>query len=440
LQRASEQRGITVPLTAALIFTLLAMAALAIDVGIAYTARSSIQHAADSAALAGAFTFVNQQDQASAVDPAQAAREAAAAVANSNYVLGQSLGASAAPVSGTIVVAAPCTTMDDNRVCVDPANRRVTVKIMVPLGTYFASIWPSFGLLDVRAAATAEAAAHASGSHCMKPLLIANTAMNAPSGGDGGSNNSGSNVSGGGNNGNGNGGGGNGIGNACSNRQTFFDPITKQPTKWARDRIGSSFTISPVGSFTGRDGKDGNGDDDGNVAPNQYYGLNYGGGAGQESGYSCGIQHCLNDDRCKYEIDPRLFSNFTAGCMGADAPKLQTLLSVDPAVTRSAFQQLQGDTPDRFFGVGNYGQDASSASDTSSSVLTVPVWDNCNPAYPIAAGVQTYPVAGMVQLFLETPDTNGNIVAHLVGFTDCDSNTSGTGPGAIPVRLVNTTQ
>ena len=435
LQRASEQRGITVPLTAALILTLLAMAALAIDVGIAYSAGSSVQHAADSAALAGAFTFVNQQDQQYAADPTQAARDAAAAVANSNYVLGQSLGSSSTPVKSDTVVAPPCTSMDDNTVCVDPGNRRVTVRVMVPLGTYFASIWPSFGLLNVRAVATAEAAAHASGSHCMKPLLIPNTALNAPTN----NNNSGP----GNNNDGGNNGGGNGIGNACSSGHTFFDPVTKQPTQWAKAKIGSTFTISPIGSFTGKDGKDGDGDEDGNVAPNQYYALNFGG----PNAYKCGIQHCLNaaqaDPSCQDQINPELFSGvpagFTAGCAGS--PNLQTLVNVDTAATRSAFQQLKGSKPDTFIGVGNYqnGQDSSIASDTSSSVVTLPVWNNCDPAYPIKAGVQQYPTAGMVQLFLETPDVNGNIVAHLVGFADCDTNPSGTGPGAIPVRLVNTT-
>jgi Flp pilus assembly protein TadG len=420
---ASTQRGITVPLMAAFIFTLLAMAALAVDVGIAYTARTSIQHATDAAALAGAFTFVNQQNAVNAVDPTQAAREAAAAVANSNFVLGQSLGKSPTPVSNATIVAPPCTTMPDNTVCVDPASRRVTVKVMVPMGTYFASIWPSFGLLNVRATSAAEAAPHAAGSHCMKPLLIPNTAMNGTSVGSSGSGSGGSGSS--------------AISAACLRQQTFFDPITKQATPWAVAKIGSTFTISPIGSDheDGDDhgGEGGGGGGDG-FAPNQYYGLDYGGGT---SGYSCGIQHCLNDPACSDQIDPTLFSNFTAGCTGAT--NLKTLLA-DPSITRSAFQQLQGSPPDRFFGVANYGPDPNSASDTSTSVVTLPVWDNCDPHFPIAKGVQQYPVSGMVQLFLETPDNNGNIVAHLVGFADCDTNGTGTGPGGIPVRLVNTAQ
>jgi Flp pilus assembly protein TadG len=409
-RRARKARGITVPMTAAFVVTLFAMAALAVDFGVAYTARASVQHAADAAALAGAFTFVNQQN---ADDPAQAARDAAAAVANTSYVLGQQVGRSATPVDGGALVPAPCTTLPDNTVCVDSGNRRVVVKILVPVSTYFASIWPSFGLLNVRALATAEAAPHAAGTRCMKPIYMPNTAMNPPNGGhDGG----------------GGGGGNNGVSDACSRNQVFFDPVTLRPTAWAQSKLGTSFTLSAVGS----DRHDGEGEDHGN-GPNQYLPLNFGNGT---AGYSCGISHCLNDSACSGSIDPSLFPNSVAGCIGAN--NLKTLSSVDPSVTRSAFQDLQGGNPDRFFEVGSYGANIDNAADTSVSVITVPVWNNCDPRYPIANGVQTYPVAGMVQIFADPPDSNGNLTAHLVGFADCDANSNGTGPGAIPVRLVNT--
>lgn len=400
-----RERGITVPLTAAFIFALLAVAALAVDIGIAYTARASVQHAADAAALAGAFTFVNQQN---AADPAQAARNDAAAVANTNFVLGQQIGSSANPIDGTVAAVAPCTDLSDNTVCVDAANRRVTVKVMVPLSTYFASIWPSFGLLTVRAAATAEAGAGATGSHCMKPLYIPNTAM-APVNNDGD-------------------GGNNSISNACSNKLTFFDPVTLQPTAWAQSKVGTSFTISPVGSSSGHDG------DNNGPQANQYYPLNFGNGT---AGYSCGIQHCLNDPQCSGAVDPSLFSNYVAGCSSPSS--LTTMVNVDPKITRNALKQLQGQPPDKFFGVGDYGADVSSVSDTSNSVVTLPVWNNCDPNYPIVNSVKNYPPSGMVQLFLDQPDGSGTMTAHLVGFANCDNNGSGTGTGGIPVRLVHTT-
>jgi uncharacterized membrane protein len=44
-------------MTALFIVVLFAFAALAVDAGVLYTARTSAQHAADAAALAGASTF-----------------------------------------------------------------------------------------------------------------------------------------------------------------------------------------------------------------------------------------------------------------------------------------------------------------------------------------------------------------------------------------------
>src|SRR5262249_26522906 len=52
------QRGVSFLLVVAGMFSILAMAALAVDVVIIYTARSEAQKAADAAALAGAKMFV----------------------------------------------------------------------------------------------------------------------------------------------------------------------------------------------------------------------------------------------------------------------------------------------------------------------------------------------------------------------------------------------
>ncbi len=47
-----SERGVTLPLTALFLVVLFVFAALAIDLGIAFTARTSAQHVADAAALA----------------------------------------------------------------------------------------------------------------------------------------------------------------------------------------------------------------------------------------------------------------------------------------------------------------------------------------------------------------------------------------------------
>src|SRR5712691_4481302 len=81
-----RERGITLPIVAVFIVVLFGMAALAVDLGIVYTARTSAQHTADAAALAGAYTFMNPI----APQPASA-QKAAIAIARQNKIMGQAV-------------------------------------------------------------------------------------------------------------------------------------------------------------------------------------------------------------------------------------------------------------------------------------------------------------------------------------------------------------
>jgi uncharacterized membrane protein len=58
---------------------------LAVDLGVLYTARTSAQHAADAAALAGAFTYVTNP---TASNPTGTATAAAMSAAAQNEILG----------------------------------------------------------------------------------------------------------------------------------------------------------------------------------------------------------------------------------------------------------------------------------------------------------------------------------------------------------------
>src|SRR4051812_26449448 len=160
-ERKSE-RGMTIAMVALCIVVFFAMAALAIDLGILYTARTSAQHAADAAALAGAFTFTNTV----APQPASAT-EAAIATAAANKILG-----TPATISGGNVI-------------VDTAARRVTVTVPRtsaggnPVDTFFARVL-GHNNSDVSAKATAEAGVQGSASRCMKPIFIPNTIFSDP--------------------------------------------------------------------------------------------------------------------------------------------------------------------------------------------------------------------------------------------------------------------
>jgi hypothetical protein len=147
----------TLAMVAISLTALLALASLAIDMGMLYTARTSAQHAADSAALAGAFTFQNP----AAAQPA-AARTAAENIGDKNPILGK------------------LPTITDADVDVDTINQRVTVRVPrvgangIPM--FFSSILGrTTG--DVMATATAECSKVGAGSRCLKPIYVPNTIL-----------------------------------------------------------------------------------------------------------------------------------------------------------------------------------------------------------------------------------------------------------------------
>ena len=138
-------------------FTLLVLslfAALAVDMGVGLSARASAQRAADSAALAGAFTFVVNP---SAVQP-QTAQQAALGAALSNNIVDSA-------------ITAPEVTVN-----VDVANRLVTVDITHNQPAFFARVFGQNQLL-IAVRGIAEASANATGSSCAKPWFISNTIL-----------------------------------------------------------------------------------------------------------------------------------------------------------------------------------------------------------------------------------------------------------------------
>ena len=97
-----KQEGFVLIVVAAILVALIGFVALGVDVGALYSARTSAQEIADAAALAGAFTFVNNP---TAPQPATAS-DHALLVALNNSVMG-------API-----------TAGDVTIAVDVANRK----------------------------------------------------------------------------------------------------------------------------------------------------------------------------------------------------------------------------------------------------------------------------------------------------------------------------
>src|SRR6266480_5833363 len=175
-RKQSRERGQTIALVALTIVTLLAMAALAIDVVTLYVAKGEVQRAADAAALVAAKGFV---DSGVTSDPANTSLQTLAenmATAGINAILPQNKVAGAAPVLAN----APSFDFTTH-----PGNPQVTVTLQrTGLPIFFARIWRR-AAATVTASAKAEAynpanSQTATGNFVpiilknIKPLLIAN--------------------------------------------------------------------------------------------------------------------------------------------------------------------------------------------------------------------------------------------------------------------------
>jgi Putative Flp pilus-assembly TadE/G-like len=178
----SREHGQTIALVAITIVTLLAMAALAIDVVTLYVAKGEVQRAADAAALVAAKAFV---DSGVTSEPTNASLQTLAqnmGTAGVNGILQQNKVAGIAPA----VVGTPSFDFTSN-----PGNPQVTVTLTrTGLPIFFARIWRR-AAATVTASAKAEAynpsnSQTATGNYipiapkCVKPLLIPNKDPNNP--------------------------------------------------------------------------------------------------------------------------------------------------------------------------------------------------------------------------------------------------------------------
>ena len=175
MHRRPHERGQTIAIVAVSMVSLLAMAALAIDLTTLYVARGEIQRAADTAALAGAKAFV---DSGVTSNPGNTGLQAVAQQLANSYAAGAVLQNNVAG-SSPQMVSAP--TMDFSL----QGNPRITVTLQkTSLPVFFARIFGTTAA-SVSAAATAEAYNPAfsqgntgtylpSAPKCVKPFLVPN--------------------------------------------------------------------------------------------------------------------------------------------------------------------------------------------------------------------------------------------------------------------------
>jgi len=182
----AKQRGQTMALVAISMVSLLAMAALAIDIVTLYAARGQAERSADGAALAGAKVLADSgltTDPDNISSPSLWTAACAAATTEATSVANQNLIAGQAPSSVTVTFPNTCASAAGSTFGINP---QVSVQVTVSnLPTFFARIW-SKASNTVSATALAEAY-NPSGSdsvnpngvapnlvRCLKPLLVPN--------------------------------------------------------------------------------------------------------------------------------------------------------------------------------------------------------------------------------------------------------------------------
>jgi hypothetical protein len=397
------------------------IAALAIDLGVAYTARTTAQHSADAAALAGAYTLVSQQALTGS-DLILAATKDAAAVANRYKVLNYPVTVSDAPQGPTA-----CDT-GTNMVCIDETKHRVTVTVGVPVDTYFAKLLPGVDLVHVNVMAVAEAAKNALGEKCLKPFYLSNDAITplplldpkAATPQDW-VNRCQKAIS--------------GTPEVNGGAPTSILDANGQLTQWAQDYIAQqkSFTkytgdnskcAGQIGcpiSFWHQD----------TTGESQWGIIDFSEGQGNEGALvRCAITNCLQEctgTRAMYKCNDPV----------AELKTGQTTGNIEKAF-QDEIGQIANKPANFYEDVGLY-LNSGTEQKTSPSVVSVLIWD-CTKAIDHNGTQAVVNVSGIGMLFINRVAKKNNSNAFLLGAGNCDNNNS-EGPGGtttVPIRLVYT--
>lgn len=274
---------------------------------------------------------------------------------------------------------------------VDVDARLVTVNLSRQESTYFARV---FGVdsAQVSVVGKAEASTEAVGSRCVKPFFLPNTLLLPPS----------SEPC-----------------NACDPANPEYSQVIIRggaATAYALSRLGELLTLRPTQPSQA-------------LQPGQFYSLAIAGTGGDV--YRENIATCQQEpvycDQC-YLVEP--------GNM------------VGP--TNQGVGDLVGDPADEFHAIGEYGPNHS---DTSRSLVVVPVWDICAdtpvcgedpfcPAgrFPGGGRFINIQVVGFALVFVDGFQS-GRVQGRLINVLPCSAGEGGggggpVGPYAVPIRLV----
>jgi len=360
-----REQGFVLVMVAFFLVALLGFAALAVDIGVLYGAKTSAQEVADAAALAGAFTFINNP---TAPQPATANSHALQFALN-NSVMGQPITAADVSISTDVVA------------------QKVTVIVSTTQNTYFAR---AIGINTANIAnvtGVAEAAKYSTGSACVKPWFIPNTAFSAS--------------------------------DACTACTAGEKLISGgEVTAFAQSKIGQEFIVKSQDPHSA-------------IGSGQFYAIQLPDSGGGND-YRTNIGTCSN----AYVRCGNSYSVETGNLVGP---------------TKQGVTDLVGSPPsDTWVGVGVYNT-PNGLSDTSKNVVLAPIWESCGLAgfcpggkFPSGTGV-TLQIVGFAVLFLDGVQ-GGEVHAHLINVSSCGAAGGGGVPGggvetggtvlSLPLRLV----
>jgi Tfp pilus assembly protein PilX len=355
---AKREKGFVLIAVALMLIALLGFVALAVDTGVLYSARTDAQEIADAAAMAGAFTFINTP---SLPQPATATSYALG-VATANSVMGKPI------------------TAGDVTITSDVAKRRVTVSIKATQTTYFAK---AIGIssADVVATATAETSQYATGSACVKPWFLPNTALS----------------------------GGDVCADECNTAKLLIDPTTREVTSFGLSKIGLQFSVKPQ-------------EPNDALAPGNFYAIEFPGSPGA-GGYRNAIATCDSPYlRCGEKLSVK-----SGNMVGPTVQGVNSLIGDPPRFSWISPGQYQRQSDSKIF-------------DLSDSVILVPVWSSCGGTFCPSAKIDgQLQIVGWAAVFLE--GVSGDyVVGRLVGVSSCGPmiatpETGGTAL-AVPIRLI----
>ena len=355
---AKREEGFFLIVVALMLIILLGFVALAVDTGVLYSARTDVQEVADAAAMAGAFTFTNTPS----LPQPETAINYATGVATSNTVMGKAISAG------------------DVTVTPDVAKRRVTVSIRVSQTTYFAKAL-GIGSADVIATGIAETARYSTGSACVKPWFLPNTAL---SGGD---------ICAG----------------ECDPSKLLIDPNSREVTAFGMSKIGHQFSVKP------QDPSDA-------LTSNSFFVIEFPGDTGADD-YRDSIATCDSPYlRCGDRLSVK-----TGNMVGPTVQGVDLLIGKPPRFTWLAPGQYQRASDSKVF-------------DLSENVVLVPIWSSCGSDFCPAAKVKSQlQIIGYAAVFLEGI-SGDNVVARLLGVSSCGPMVAPPEVGgtvfSVPLRLV----